>query len=129
MSTYPMTPEGAQQFRPQKDRESAARDLEPQIHNVHRRLKRAHTKCGDALQSWFAKTGCVEDLLDFERHAERQQLIARELSGLEALHRQYLTPLTTETVSRAEVPENKGSKPHKNRSGDREVGAAHAGGD
>lgn len=87
---HPLSQAEADRVFTDEDRLSAAMQIIPQLKNVQQRERRAAQKAVEAMAAWWSKTGTHEDLLDFEKAAERHQLVARERHGLQAQVRRYL---------------------------------------
>jgi len=59
--------------------------FERQIRNIKQQAYRQSRKANEALAAWFSPIGSALDLIDFERAAERQQLVVRQLAATEAV--------------------------------------------
>jgi hypothetical protein len=72
------------------DRNNLISDYERQIRNIKQQAYREGRKARDSLAAWFEKTGSVLDLIDFEKHASKQQAILKELVPLENLRNESM---------------------------------------
>lgn len=71
-------------FTPQ-DRAQSARQFEPQLKNLKQSAYRSGRRASAALEAWFSPLGTAEDILDFEREAEKQQRLVGQQAGIEAV--------------------------------------------
>lgn len=52
---------------------------------VKQRSYRMGRKASESIEAWFSPLGCIEDILDYERAAEAQQLLVGKIAGTEAI--------------------------------------------
>lgn len=107
---YAIAREDAERFFPPQDREKAAQDLEPFIRNKKQQLYRAEKKAAKALAFWCAGLGTLWDLGAYALESDAADDIARDIVRLKRRQEQYRRPFITDTVSREEAPEIKGSE-------------------
>lgn len=67
------------------DRSKLIADYERQIRNIKQQSYREGRKARDSLSAWFEPTGSVLDLIDYEKFAEKQQTVLKQLEPLENL--------------------------------------------
>jgi hypothetical protein len=80
---HPLSQSEADRVFTPSERAVAAKPYERQVKNLKQRVYRTGRKASEAIEAWLSPLGTVEDLLDFERHAENQQLLAGTLAGTE----------------------------------------------
>jgi hypothetical protein len=84
MTIHPLSQAEADRVFTPADRAQAAKPYERQIKNLKQRSYRMGRKASEAIEAWFSPIGTVEDILDYERAAEAQQLLVGQLAGMEA---------------------------------------------
>lgn len=65
------------------EQEASIQTYERWIKNIKQAAYREGRKSSESLAAWFAPTGSPLDLIDFEKHAEKQQMAVRQLSAVE----------------------------------------------
>jgi hypothetical protein len=85
MSVHPISQAEADRVFSPADRAQAAKPYERQIANLKQRSYRMGRKASEAIEAWFSPMGTVEDILDYERAAEAQQLLVGQIAGTEAI--------------------------------------------
>jgi len=71
-------------FSPSERKEAVERRFTPSIKNMKQRAYREGRKAREALEAWFSPLGTAEDVLDYEKAAEAQQILAGKVAGMEA---------------------------------------------
>jgi len=84
MSIHPLSQAEADRVFSPEDRAQAAKPYKRQISNMKQRAYRTSLKASAALDAWFTRLGTVEDVLDYEREAEAQQILVGRIAGMEA---------------------------------------------
>jgi hypothetical protein len=85
MNVHPLSQAEADRVFTPADRAQAAKPYERQIKNLKQRSYRMGRKASEAIEAWFSPMGTVEDILDYERAAEAQQLLVGQIAGTEAI--------------------------------------------
>jgi hypothetical protein len=81
---HPLSQAEADRVFSQEDRAQAAKPYARQVKNLKQRVYRSGRKASEAIEAWFSPLGTVEDLLDYEKAAEAQQLLVGQVAGMEA---------------------------------------------
>lgn len=81
---HPLSQAEADRVFSQEDRAQAAKPYVRRVKNLKQQAYRAGRKASEAIEAWFSPLGTVEDLLDYEKAAEAQQLIVGRVAGTEA---------------------------------------------
>lgn len=82
---HPISQAEADRVFSASDRAQAARQYEPQLKNLKQCAYRSGRRASAALEAWFSPLGTAEDILDFEREAEKQQRLVGQQAGIEAV--------------------------------------------
>jgi hypothetical protein len=90
MSVHPLSQAEADRVFSPADRARAAKPYERQIANLKQRSYRMGRKASEAIEAWFSPMGTIEDILDYERAAEAQQLLVGQIAGTEATVRRIV---------------------------------------